>query len=138
MKTVQTDVPQQLYAAPLARGAWLVLREVLRRFLEVHRPHIMDEFVRKDRRVGTAWTRLIHLSSSATAGLLIHLDALDVWNDFQHVPVPGASSAGSLCHLLQMFFDHPQLGCNRRGRTHAIAIWSSVDGGDLCRSAVTV
>jgi hypothetical protein len=25
-----------------------VLREALRRFLEVHRPHIMDEFVRKD------------------------------------------------------------------------------------------
>ena len=55
MKTVQTEVPEQLYAQlrSLVALGWFqdegdVLREALRRFLEVHRPDIMDEFVRKD------------------------------------------------------------------------------------------
>jgi hypothetical protein len=55
MKTVQMEVPEQLYAQlrSLVALGWFqdegdVLREALRRFLEVHRPEIMDEFVRKD------------------------------------------------------------------------------------------
>lgn len=55
MKTVQTEVPEQLYAQlrSLVALGWFqdegdVIRETLRRFLEVHRPDIMDEFVRKD------------------------------------------------------------------------------------------
>lgn len=55
MKTVQMEVPEQLYAQlrSLVALGWFqdegdVIREALRRFLAVHRPDIIDDFVRKD------------------------------------------------------------------------------------------
>ena len=55
MKTVQTEVPEQLYAQlrSLVTLGWFqdegdVIQDALRRFLETHRPDIMDEFVRQD------------------------------------------------------------------------------------------
>jgi len=55
MRTIQTEVPEQLYAQlrSLVTLGWFhdegeVLREALRRFIEVHRPELMDEYVRKD------------------------------------------------------------------------------------------
>lgn len=55
MRTIQTEVPEQLYAQlrSLVTLGWFhdegeVLREALRRFIEVRRPELMEEFVRKD------------------------------------------------------------------------------------------
>jgi Arc/MetJ-type ribon-helix-helix transcriptional regulator len=73
MKTVQTEVPQQLYAQrrSLVALGWFqdegdVIREALRRFLEVHKADIMDEFVRKDVEWGLGGRDLTLLSSSVT------------------------------------------------------------------------
>ena len=55
MKTIQAEVPEQLYAgaARLVAAGWFrdendVVCEALRRFLESHRPELMEQFVRED------------------------------------------------------------------------------------------
>lgn len=55
MKTIQAEVPDQLYqqARALVDAGWFMdegdlLREALRRFLEVHRPVLMEKFIRED------------------------------------------------------------------------------------------
>ena len=55
MKTIQAEVPDQLYqqARALVDAGWFMdegdlLREALRRFLEVHRPVVMEKFIRED------------------------------------------------------------------------------------------
>jgi hypothetical protein len=55
MKTIQTEIPENLYkgAVALARQGWFrneeeVFSEAIRRFLESHRPEVMDQFVRDD------------------------------------------------------------------------------------------
>ena len=55
MKTVQTEVPEQLYkmAAHLVKEGWFrdekdILSEALRRFLDSHRTELMEKFVLED------------------------------------------------------------------------------------------
>ncbi len=55
MKTIQTEIPENLYkgAVALAKEGWFrneqeVFSEAIRRFLESHRPELMDRFVRED------------------------------------------------------------------------------------------
>jgi hypothetical protein len=55
MKTIQTEIPENLYkgAVALARQGWFrneeeVFSEAIRRFLESHRPEVMDQFIRDD------------------------------------------------------------------------------------------
>jgi Arc/MetJ-type ribon-helix-helix transcriptional regulator len=55
MKTIQTQVPEQLYQQlhSLIADGWFrdeeeLLREALRRFLETHRPDLMEHFMRED------------------------------------------------------------------------------------------
>lgn len=55
MKSIQTEVPENLYkgAATLVKEGWFrdekeVFSEAIRRFLESHRPDLMDEFIRED------------------------------------------------------------------------------------------
>ena len=55
MKTVQTEIPEELYkkAESLVREGWFrdegeLLCEALRRFLDSHRPELMEKFVHDD------------------------------------------------------------------------------------------
>ena len=55
MKTVQTEVPEQLYkrAVALVREGWFrdekdVFSEAIRRFLDSHRSELMEKFVCND------------------------------------------------------------------------------------------
>jgi len=55
MKTMQTEVPEQLYkkAVALVKEGWFrdeneILSEALRRFLETHQPELMERFIRED------------------------------------------------------------------------------------------
>lgn len=53
--TIQTEIPEQLYkrAAILVKQGWFrdekeVFQEALRRFLDTHRPELMEKFIRED------------------------------------------------------------------------------------------
>jgi Arc/MetJ-type ribon-helix-helix transcriptional regulator len=55
MKTIQAEVPDQLYAqaARLVEAGWFrdesdVVLEALRRFLESHQPELLEQFIRED------------------------------------------------------------------------------------------
>lgn len=55
MKTIQTEIPENLYkgAVALAEQGWFrnekeVFSEAIRRFLESHQPELMDQFIRAD------------------------------------------------------------------------------------------
>ena len=55
MKTIQTEVPEQLYrkAQLLVREGWFrdeqnIFSEAIRRFLDAHQPELIDKFVRQD------------------------------------------------------------------------------------------
>lgn len=55
MKTIQTEVPEQLYrkAQVLVREGWFrdeqnIFSEAIRRFLDAHRPELIEKFVRED------------------------------------------------------------------------------------------
>ncbi|MFO7816338.1 MAG: hypothetical protein R6V39_01455 [Desulfovibrionales bacterium] len=55
MKTIQTEIPENLYkgAVALAEQGWFrnekeVFSEAIRRFLESHQPELMDNFIRDD------------------------------------------------------------------------------------------
>jgi Arc/MetJ-type ribon-helix-helix transcriptional regulator len=54
MKTIQTEVPEQLYkkAQVLVREGWFrdkqnIFSEAIRRFLDAHRPELIEKFVRE-------------------------------------------------------------------------------------------
>jgi hypothetical protein len=54
-KTVQTDIPENLYkgAVALVKEGWFhhekeVFSEAIRRFLESHQPELMDQYIRED------------------------------------------------------------------------------------------
>jgi Arc/MetJ-type ribon-helix-helix transcriptional regulator len=55
MKTIQTEIPEQLYkkALSLVKEGWFrdekdVFSEAIRRFLDTHRPELMGKFIRDD------------------------------------------------------------------------------------------
>ena len=55
MKTIQTEIPENLYkgAVALANEGWFrnekeVFSEAIRRFLESHQPKLMEHFIRED------------------------------------------------------------------------------------------
>jgi len=55
MKTIQTEVPEQLYkkAMALVKEGWFrdekdIFSEAIRRFLDSHRPELMEKFVLDD------------------------------------------------------------------------------------------
>ncbi|MBW1746314.1 MAG: CopG family transcriptional regulator [Deltaproteobacteria bacterium] len=55
MKTIQTEVPEQLYkkAQILVKEGWFrdeqdIFSEAIRRFLDAHRSDLMEKFVRED------------------------------------------------------------------------------------------
>ncbi|MCJ7492784.1 MAG: CopG family transcriptional regulator [Deltaproteobacteria bacterium] len=55
MKRVQTEIPEQLYkkALALVKEGWFrdekdVFSEAIRRFLDTHRPGLMEKFIRDD------------------------------------------------------------------------------------------
>jgi Arc/MetJ-type ribon-helix-helix transcriptional regulator len=55
MKVIQAEVPEQLYqqARVLIEHGWFrdesdLLREALRKFLDTHRPELMERFIRED------------------------------------------------------------------------------------------
>ena len=55
MKTIQMEVPEQLYekAMGLVREGWFrdekdIFSEAIRRFIESHQPELMEKFVRDD------------------------------------------------------------------------------------------
>ncbi len=55
MKTIQTEVPEQLYrkAQALVRDSWFrdeqnIFSEAIRRFLDAHQPELIEKFVRED------------------------------------------------------------------------------------------
>jgi Arc/MetJ-type ribon-helix-helix transcriptional regulator len=55
MKTIRTEIPEQLYKEILAlvKGGWFrdekdVCSEAIRRFLDTHRPALMEKFIRDD------------------------------------------------------------------------------------------
>lgn len=55
MKTVQTEVPEQLYerAMALVEEGWFrnekaIFSEAIRRFLDSHRSELMEKFIRND------------------------------------------------------------------------------------------
>jgi len=55
MKTIQTEVPEQLYkmAQMLVKEGWFrdekdIFSEAIRRFLDTHRPDLMEKFIRND------------------------------------------------------------------------------------------
>ena len=55
MKTIQMEVPEQLYekAMDLVREGWFrdekdIFSEAIRRFLESHQPELMEKIVRDD------------------------------------------------------------------------------------------
>lgn len=55
MKTIPTEVPEQLYkqAQALVNEGWFrdekdIFSEAIRRFLDTHRPDLIDKFIRED------------------------------------------------------------------------------------------
>jgi Arc/MetJ-type ribon-helix-helix transcriptional regulator len=55
VKTIQTKIPGQLYkkASALVKEGWFrdekdVFSEAIRRFLDTHRPELMEKFIRDD------------------------------------------------------------------------------------------
>ena len=55
MKTIQTEVPERLYknAIALVKEGWFrdekdVFSEAIRRFLDSHRPELMEKFIHDD------------------------------------------------------------------------------------------
>ena len=55
VKTIQTEIPEQLYkeALALVNEGWFrdekdVYSEAIRRFLDTHRPELMEKFIRDD------------------------------------------------------------------------------------------
>jgi Arc/MetJ-type ribon-helix-helix transcriptional regulator len=55
MKTIPTEVPEQLYkqAQVLVNEGWFrdekdIFSEAIRRFLDTHRPDLIDKFIRED------------------------------------------------------------------------------------------
>jgi Arc/MetJ-type ribon-helix-helix transcriptional regulator len=55
VKTIQTEIPEQLYkkALSLVKEGWFrdekdVFSEAIRRFLETHRPELMEKLIRDD------------------------------------------------------------------------------------------
>jgi len=55
MKTIQAEVPEQLYnrAINLVKEGWFrdeedIFYEAIRRFLDVHQPSLMEKFIRED------------------------------------------------------------------------------------------
>ena len=55
MKTIQMEVPEQLYekAMGLVREGWFrdgkdIFSEAIRRFIESHQPELLEKFVRDD------------------------------------------------------------------------------------------
>lgn len=55
MKTIQMEVPEQLYekAMGLVREGWFrdekdIFSEAIRRFIESHQPELMEKFIRDD------------------------------------------------------------------------------------------
>jgi len=55
MKTIKTEVPEQLYkkAQVLVKEGWFrdekdIFSEAIRRFLDTHRPDLMEKFIRED------------------------------------------------------------------------------------------
>jgi len=55
MKTIRTEVPEQLYkkAQVLVKEGWFrdekeIFSEAIRRFLDTHRPDLMEKFIRED------------------------------------------------------------------------------------------
>jgi Arc/MetJ-type ribon-helix-helix transcriptional regulator len=55
MKTIQTEVPEQLYkkVQMLVKEGWFrdeqdIFSEAIRRFLDAHRPDLMEKFIRDD------------------------------------------------------------------------------------------
>lgn len=63
MKTIQAEVPEQLYqqVRALIDAGWFrdeddLFREALRRFLDAHRPVLMEKFIRDD----VAWGLGLH------------------------------------------------------------------------------
>ncbi len=55
MKTIQTEVPEQLYkkALNLVKDGWFrdendIFYEAIRRYLETHQPDLMEKFIRDD------------------------------------------------------------------------------------------
>jgi len=55
IKTIQTEVPEQLYqkAATLVKEGWFrdekdIFTEAIRRFLDTHQPELMEKFIRDD------------------------------------------------------------------------------------------
>jgi len=55
MKTIQTEVPEQLYkkAQMLVKEGWFrdkqdIFSEAIRRFLDAHRSDLMEKFVREE------------------------------------------------------------------------------------------
>jgi Arc/MetJ-type ribon-helix-helix transcriptional regulator len=55
MKTIQTEVPEQLYkkAQILVKEGWFrdekdIFSEAIRRFLDTHRPDLLEKFIRDD------------------------------------------------------------------------------------------
>lgn len=55
MKTIQTDLPEQLYkkAMTLVKEGWFrdekdIFSEAIRRFLDIYQPELMEKFIRDD------------------------------------------------------------------------------------------
>ena len=55
MKTIKTEIPEQLYkkALALVKEGWFrdeidIFSEAIRRFLDTHRPELMEKFIRDD------------------------------------------------------------------------------------------
>jgi Arc/MetJ-type ribon-helix-helix transcriptional regulator len=55
MKTIQTEIPEQLYkkAEALVKEGWFrdekdIFSEAIRRFLDTHRTELMEKFIRDD------------------------------------------------------------------------------------------
>lgn len=55
MKTVKAEIPDQLYGQmeALVKEGWFrnqedIINEALRRFLESHRPELLEKFIRED------------------------------------------------------------------------------------------
>ncbi len=55
MKTIQTQVPEQIYekALDLVKQGWFrdeqdIFYEAIRRYLDSHRPDLMEKFIRED------------------------------------------------------------------------------------------
>lgn len=55
MKTLQIDFPENVYkgATALVEDGWFcneqeVITEALRRFIETHKPELMDQFIKED------------------------------------------------------------------------------------------